>query len=156
MGRAGSFLCISRRGDAADSCRKCARRHALKHGSESDRSPFDADSIAAPESPPEVLALDESLTRLEAHDPVAAQFVTLRYFTGLSVADAAQVLGISPHTADRMWVYAKAWLYRDLEGSVACRWLRAEVLLPEDTGSQSAESEKISGVGRRWISHSVL
>jgi DNA-directed RNA polymerase specialized sigma24 family protein len=60
------------------------------------------------------LALDEALTRLAAAYPVHARLVELRHFAGLTGDDAAAVLGISPSTADRHWVFAKAWLKRDL------------------------------------------
>jgi DNA-directed RNA polymerase specialized sigma24 family protein len=59
----------------------------------------------------DVLALDEALTKLAIEDPVKARLVDLRYFAGLSVEDAARVLGISRATADRHWHYAKVWLY---------------------------------------------
>ena len=95
------------------------RRKSLKRGGAGGRQDFDADALAAPESAPDLLALDESLVRLAAHDPVAAQLVTLRFFSGLDIAQAATTLNISPRTANRLWVYAKAWLYRDLEGSAA-------------------------------------
>ena len=65
------------------------------------------------------MALDAALTRLEAEDPQAARLVELRHFAGLSVAEAAQALGVSPRTADRVWAFARAWLHRDLTDSAA-------------------------------------
>jgi DNA-directed RNA polymerase specialized sigma24 family protein len=65
----------------------------------------------APESPDDLLSLDEALTKLASEDPVKAQLVQLRYFAGLAVQEAADVLGISRATADRYWAYAKVWLY---------------------------------------------
>ncbi len=62
----------------------------------------------------EVLALDEALTRLAADDPQAAELVKLRYFAGLTLDDAAAVLGISTATAYRHWAYARAWLHDQL------------------------------------------
>jgi hypothetical protein len=59
------------------------------------------------------------VTRLAAVDPQAAQLVELRHFTGLTVAQAAQALGISPRTADRLWAFARAWLHRELTGTAA-------------------------------------
>ncbi len=59
----------------------------------------------------DLLALDEALDRLAAEDPKKAELVKLRYFTGLSVEEAARCLGISRATADRHWAYARAWLY---------------------------------------------
>lgn len=92
------------------------RRLALKRGGQAVRQPLDPDLIAAPELSAELLALDESLDRLAAHDAAAAQLVKLRYFAGLSLAQAALALDISTRSADRLWGYAKAWLYRDMAG----------------------------------------
>ncbi len=64
----------------------------------------------------ELLALDEALARLEAEEPAAAAVVKLRYFTGLTIQDAAAALGVSVRTANRHWAYAKAWLYQQLDG----------------------------------------
>lgn len=95
-----------------------ARRHRTeKHGGKHQQQQFDGMlSIAAPEGGPieDVLALDEALKQLEAEEPVKARLVQLRYFAGVSVDDAAQMLGISPATAKRYWVYARAWLYGKL------------------------------------------
>ena len=59
----------------------------------------------------EILALDEALERFAAEEPVKAELVKLRYFVGLSLVDAAGLLGISRATAERHWSYARAWLY---------------------------------------------
>jgi RNA polymerase sigma factor (TIGR02999 family) len=60
--------------------------------------------------PEEVLALNEALTELEKEDPLKAQLVSLRYFSGMSMGEAAQVLGISERTLHRHWRFTKAWL----------------------------------------------
>jgi RNA polymerase sigma factor (TIGR02999 family) len=62
------------------------------------------------ESHEDLLALDEALDQLAAKDPRKAQLVKLRFFAGLTNAQAAQALGISPSTADNDWAYARAWL----------------------------------------------
>lgn len=89
-----------------------ARRHArLKHGGGRRRVELDE---AAPTVLPvsvDLLALDEALDKLAAEDPVKAELVKLRFFAGLEVKDAAQVLQVSKATADRYWTYARAWLY---------------------------------------------
>jgi RNA polymerase sigma factor (TIGR02999 family) len=59
----------------------------------------------------DTVALSEALDLLAAHDPVKAELVKLRFFAGLSVEEAADLLGISRATADRYWRYAKTWLY---------------------------------------------
>ena len=59
--------------------------------------------------------MTRALDRLAAADPAAAELVKLRYFAGLSIAEAAEILGVSPRTADRLWTYARAWLRREIE-----------------------------------------
>jgi RNA polymerase sigma factor (TIGR02999 family) len=71
--------------------------------------------VAAPEVADDMLALNEVLGRFEQIDPIKAQLVKLRYFAGLSIPQAAQVLGISSTTADRYWAYARAWLHAELK-----------------------------------------
>jgi hypothetical protein len=61
-----------------------------------------------------LLALSEALDDYAAQDPVGDELVKLRYFVGLTVADAEELLGISQASADRTWAYARAWLYRRL------------------------------------------
>jgi len=70
-------------------------------------------SLVAPEGAPreDILALDEALQQLEADDPLKARLVKLRFFAGVSLADAAEMLGVSPATAKRHWIYARSWLY---------------------------------------------
>jgi RNA polymerase sigma factor (sigma-70 family) len=69
-----------------------------------------------------LLALDEALTKLAAADPAAAEVMKLRFYAGLSVADAAKALGISRATAYRQWTYARAWLRNALraDGGAGC------------------------------------
>ena len=66
------------------------------------------------DDPAEVLDLDEALTELEQKWPEKAQLVKLRYFAGLSVQDAADVLGISKSAAERRWAFTRAWLHSRL------------------------------------------
>ena len=106
---------------AAEAMRRILVEHARrkkteKHGGRHVRHALDdVEVAAAAESPTEdILALDEALTRLAAEDPAKAELVKLRYFAGLSVEEAAGVLGISRATADRYWSYARVWLYSEL------------------------------------------
>ena len=62
----------------------------------------------------QILAVDEALEKLAADDPKKAELVKLRYFTGLSIDEAAQMLGISVPTAKRWWAYARARLHREI------------------------------------------
>jgi RNA polymerase sigma factor (TIGR02999 family) len=75
------------------------------------------ETAAAPDTDPaEVLALDEALPKLRAHDERKAEIVQLRYFAGLSVDETAEVLGLSARLVDKEWRFAKAWLHRELSG----------------------------------------
>jgi RNA polymerase sigma factor (TIGR02999 family) len=76
----------------------------------------DLEGIAAPAPDPELLALDEALEKLAAVDPLKARLVELRYFAGFTGEQAAEVLGVSPTTADRHWAYARAWLQAEVRG----------------------------------------
>ena len=93
------------------------RKQTKKHGGDLARRDLDAVDLAAPESPQEVLALDEAITKLAAQDPSAAEVVRLRFFAGLPLPELAKVLGISARTADRLWAYARAWLYEEIRGA---------------------------------------
>jgi RNA polymerase sigma factor (TIGR02999 family) len=95
------------------------RKRRLKHGGGRNRQPLDADSLPAPEPQQDLVALDEALEQLAAKEPMKAKLVELRSFGGLTLDEAAAVLGISPSTADRHWSYARAWLYRRLRDDAA-------------------------------------
>jgi RNA polymerase sigma factor (TIGR02999 family) len=95
------------------------RKQTTKHGGARQRIDLDDVDVAADTRTPELLAVDEALTRFAAEDPVKAQLVTLRYFAGLSVQEAADVLGISRATADRYWSFARSWLYCELRDTLS-------------------------------------
>jgi RNA polymerase sigma factor (TIGR02999 family) len=88
------------------------RKLTQKRGGGRQRQPLEA--VVAPEPDAELLALDEALQKLAAADPARARLVELRYFGGLTGEQAAEVLGISPTTADRHWAYARAWLQAEV------------------------------------------
>ena len=90
------------------------RKRRPKHGGDRQRVDLEGACTVAEAAADEVIALDEALTKLAAEDPAKAELVKLRYFSGLSVQEAADVLGISRATADRYWTYAKVWLYCEL------------------------------------------
>jgi RNA polymerase sigma factor (TIGR02999 family) len=90
------------------------RKQTEKRGGGRQREPLD--DLAAPEADDELVALNEALERLAAEDPLKARLVELRYFAGLTSDQAADVLGISPTTADRHWAYARAWLQTAVRG----------------------------------------
>jgi RNA polymerase sigma factor (TIGR02999 family) len=89
-------------------------RAAQKRGGNARRVPWDDRLAAADRQDDDLLALDEALGELERHDPQAAGLAKLRYFSGLSHQQAAEALGVSRRVADRLWVVARAWLYRQL------------------------------------------
>jgi RNA polymerase sigma factor (TIGR02999 family) len=88
------------------------RKRAEKHGGGRER--ISLENLAAAPADDEILALNEALEKLAANDPLKAQLVELRYFAGMTGDQAAEVLGISPSTADRHWTYARAWLQAEL------------------------------------------
>ena len=92
------------------------RKGRLKRGGDQVRQSLEEVEIAAPEPREDLLALDEALDKLAATDRQAAELVNLRYFAGLTLPEAAQVMDISPRTADRLWAYARAWLHQELRG----------------------------------------
>lgn len=94
------------------------RKQQLKHGGDRDRVDVDELEIEAPSPREDLLALDAALTKLQSVDGTTAQLVHLRYFAGLTLADAANLLGISTRTADRTWSYARAWLGREIQGNL--------------------------------------
>ncbi len=94
------------------------RKRRKKHGGDLDRVDLEeAVNLAAPVD--DLLALDEVLSRLADKDPAAAKLVTLRYFGGLTMPEAAAALGISLRSAERNWTYAKTWLHRELTDTEA-------------------------------------
>jgi RNA polymerase sigma factor (TIGR02999 family) len=92
------------------------RKKGLKHGGQRRRVELHEEELAVRQTPDEVLALDEALTRLAAEDAPAAEVAKLHCFAGLSVERAAEALGVSRATAYRHWTYARAWLRCALRG----------------------------------------
>jgi RNA polymerase sigma factor (TIGR02999 family) len=75
---------------------------------------LNAEVAVAPADNEQLLLLDDALIRLASVRPQAAELVKLRFFSGLTVEEAAPMLGLSPRTARRLWVFARAWLRRDM------------------------------------------
>ncbi len=87
----------------------------LKHGGGRKRLQLDDVVLTSePAAPDNLIALDEALTKLSETDKIKAELVKLRYFAGLTVDQAAQVLGVSRATADRYWVFARSWLFHEI------------------------------------------
>lgn len=94
---------------------RARRKRRVVHGGELKRQELHPDLAAVPEPDEQLLALDAALEKLAIQDPMKARLVELRYFAGLTGDQAAEVLGISPTTADRHWVFARAWLRREVQ-----------------------------------------
>jgi RNA polymerase sigma factor (TIGR02999 family) len=87
------------------------RKASLKRGGEHVRHPLEHAEIALQRPAEELLAVHDALDTLAETDRRAAELVKLRYFAGFTLEEAAEVLGISPRTADSVWAYARAWLF---------------------------------------------
>jgi RNA polymerase sigma factor (TIGR02999 family) len=96
---------------------RARRRRAARHGGGQQRLDVDEIDVAAPAKDDDLLAVHEALDGLAAHDPRKAELIKLRYFVGLSLGEAAQVLGVSEPTAKRDWAYARAWMYRAIQST---------------------------------------
>ena len=104
-------------GAAAEAMRRilvenARRRKSAKHGGNLDRQDLVASQLMAPEECDNLILLDEALDELAREDADSAELVKLRYFAGLTVNQAAEVLGVSPRKADFMWAFARSWLRR--------------------------------------------
>jgi RNA polymerase sigma factor (TIGR02999 family) len=94
---------------------RARRKSAVKHGGSQVRVLLDEVLVASGTANEQVLAVNDALERLAAHDPVAAELVKLRFFGGFTFAQAAELLEISERTAKRLWAYARAWLFDEIQ-----------------------------------------
>jgi RNA polymerase sigma factor (TIGR02999 family) len=106
-------------GAAAEAMRRlliarARRKHTQRRGAGVVHLDVDQVEIASPIPQERMLALDEALSRFAEAEPQQAELVKLRYFVGLKIEEAAEVLGISEATAKRWWAYARAWLYNEI------------------------------------------
>lgn len=92
------------------------RKKSLKGGGGQQRIGLDEAVVAEDDktSPDELIALDDALMKLSEKDEVSANLIKLRFFAGLTMEQAADILGIPRRTADRNWAYARAWLYKEI------------------------------------------
>jgi RNA polymerase sigma factor (TIGR02999 family) len=94
---------------------KARRKRALRHGGDQQRVDIEGIELTAPADEEELLAVNEALDKLNSQNKVEAELVKLRYFVGMTLEEAAEVLGISPRTADNYWAHARAWLFREIK-----------------------------------------
>jgi RNA polymerase sigma factor (TIGR02999 family) len=109
-------------GAAAEAMRRiliesARRKRALRHGGNQQRLDIDKLEIAAPTPDEELLAISDALEKFSTLDEDKAKLVKLRYFAGLTIEEAASILGISRATAKRWWTYARAWLYQQVHAT---------------------------------------
>jgi len=90
------------------------RKQRYKHGADRQRVNLGDSEIAIEDPSTDLIALDEALSKLAEEDRTVADLVKMRYYAGLSIEQAAAVLGVSRRTADRYWAYARAWLYQEI------------------------------------------
>jgi RNA polymerase sigma factor (TIGR02999 family) len=93
---------------------RARRKKALRHGGGQVRVDIQQMDLASPDSDDQLLAVNDALDKLAAQDPVEAELVKLRYFAGLTVEVAADLLDISPRTARNYWTHARTWLYHEI------------------------------------------
>ena len=94
---------------------RARRKTAVKHGGRQAHFQLDDVTIAGEAPDENVIRVNDALERLAAQDPVAAELVKLRFFGGFTFAQAAELLEISERTAKRLWAYARAWLYDEIQ-----------------------------------------
>lgn len=121
-------------GAAAEAMRRilvdqARRKSALKRGGDQERVPLD-DLVLTAARPEEVIAVHDALDALQQEDPVTADLVKLHYFSGFSLEEASELLGLSRATAYRLWTFARAWL---------------RAALQEDEGKNMSGSERQKG-----------
>ena len=93
---------------------RARRKHALRHGGGQARVDIEQIDLASQDSDDQLLAVNDALDKLAAQDPIEAEVVKLRYFAGLTVEEAADLLDISPRTARNYWAHARTWLYHEI------------------------------------------
>src|SRR2546426_5629278 len=91
------------------------RKRTLRHGGGQQRVDFEPAELAAASDDDQLLAVNEALDKLATQNKVETELVKLRYFVGMTLEEAAEVLDISARTADNYWAHARAWLFRELK-----------------------------------------
>lgn len=91
------------------------RKRAERHGGGQQRTDLPEIACAVAQNEDQILAVNEALEKLAAQDQQKAELVKLRYFVGMTIEEAAEVLGISTGTAKRHWAYARAWLAQEIK-----------------------------------------
>lgn len=98
---------------------RARRKAAVRHGGNNTPLQLDHVVIAASADDEQVIAINDALDQLAAHDPMAAELVKLRFFAGFTIVETAELLGVSERTAKRTWAYARAWLFDAIQAMEA-------------------------------------
>jgi RNA polymerase sigma factor (TIGR02999 family) len=93
------------------------RKRSLKRGGDAQKEEFVETQLPQPAGSEEMLAVDDALDLLAAKDPQTADLVKLRYFVGMTTAQAAEVLGITEASAKHYWIHARTWLYQEIKAA---------------------------------------
>ena len=99
---------------------RARQKQSRRRGGGLEQQDIDQLEIAVSEPFSDVLSVNEALARFEKIDELKANLVKLRYFAGMTIPEAAAALGISSATAERYWVYARAWLHSELKRAKDC------------------------------------
>jgi RNA polymerase sigma factor (TIGR02999 family) len=90
------------------------RKQSQKRGGGQEGEPLEESTLVLSALPEEILAVDEALEELARQDPAVAELIKLRYYVGMSMAEAATALGLAPRTAERLWTFGRAWLRKEI------------------------------------------
>lgn len=93
---------------------RARRKASVRHGGDLQRVDLEHVIMATETTDENLLLINEALEKLDAHDAQLAELIKLRFFTGLTFPEAAEILGLSERTAKRMWTYARAWLFKEI------------------------------------------
>jgi RNA polymerase sigma factor (TIGR02999 family) len=109
-------------GAAAEAMRRilienARRKLSQKRGAGAEKIDVTTIELAAETDPERLLLVNEALDKLTLQDAQAAELIKLRFFAGLNGQEAAEVMGLSPRTATRLWAYARAWLFREIQSA---------------------------------------
>ena len=93
---------------------RARRKRAVRHGGGQERVGFDEMDFVGPKNDDQLLAVNDALDKLAAQNKLEAELVKLRYFVGMTSAQAAEVLGITEASAKHYWIHARTWLYAEI------------------------------------------
>jgi RNA polymerase sigma factor (TIGR02999 family) len=96
---------------------RARRKRAVRHGGDHQRVDLQEVDLALPTDDDQCLAISEALDQLAVNHKVEAELVKLRYFVGMTIEEAAEVLNISPRTAKYYWTHARAWLFQKIQSA---------------------------------------